>query len=81
VDVAKALSAGIIMEDLDGIKQKGRGRSLNRRLNDFQPVRRLQLYVDYKARLAGLPIHYVKPKNTSSLCPICGGKFLKAIET
>jgi len=76
VDTAKVLDAGVIMEDLNGIKQKDRGRSLNRRLHGFWPVRRLQFYVDYKARLAGLPVHYVNPKGTSSLCPICGSRLV-----
>ncbi|MEM2150747.1 MAG: transposase [Candidatus Bathyarchaeia archaeon] len=40
-------------------------------LEDF---RRLQFYIEYKAKLERLPVAYVKPKHTSSLCPICGGK-------
>ena len=78
VEAARGLGAGIIMEDLKGIKRKRRGRSLNRRLHNFWPARRLQLYVDYKARLAGLPVHYLDPRDTSSLCPVCGGKLVKA---
>jgi len=76
VNTAKELKAGIIMEDLNGIKRRNRGRSLNRRLHGFWPVRRLQFYIDYKAKLAGLSVHYVNPKGTSSLCPECGSKLV-----
>ncbi|MBS7613755.1 transposase [Candidatus Bathyarchaeota archaeon] len=48
-------------------------KRMNRRLHTL-PFRRLQFYIDYKAHLAGLPVIYVDPKHTSSLCPICGGK-------
>jgi len=76
VDTARELRAGIIMEDLNGIKQKNNGRSLNRRLHGFWPVRRLQFYIDYKTKLVGLPIHYVNPKGTSSRCPTCGSRLV-----
>jgi putative transposase len=36
--------------------------------------RRLQFYIDYKAKLNGLPVEYINPRGTSSLCPICGGR-------
>ena len=78
VDTAVKLGAGILMEDLRGIKRKRRGRSLNRRLHNFWPARRLQFYIDYKARLAGLPVYYLNPRGTSSLCPICGGRLVEA---
>jgi putative transposase len=34
----------------------------------------LQNIMYYKASLAGLNVKYVDARNTSSLCPICGGK-------
>ena len=76
VNTAKEFRAGIIMEDLNGIKRRNRGRSLNRRLHCFWPVRRLQFYIDYKARLAGLPVHYVNPRGTSTRCPLCGSRLV-----
>ena len=76
VNTARELKAGIIMEDLNGIKQKNRGKSLNRRLRGFWPVRCLQFYIDYKAKLAGLLVHYVNPRGTSTRCPICGSKLV-----
>ena len=78
VDTAIELAAGIIMENLRGIKRRKRSRLLNRRLHNFWPARRLQFYVDYKARLAGLPVQYLNPRGTSSLCPSCGGRLVEA---
>jgi putative transposase len=49
------------------------GRMLNRRLHTWN-FRKLQFYIEYKAKLEGLPVHYINPKGTSSLCPVCGGK-------
>ena len=61
VESARGLGAGIVMEDLKGIKRKRRGRSLNRRLHNFWPARKLQFYVEYKAKLFGLPVQYLNP--------------------
>jgi putative transposase len=74
VDFAKQHGFGIIMEDLKGIRKRiNKGRMLNRRLHSWN-FRKLQFYIEYKARLEGLPVIYVNPKGTSTLCPICGGK-------
>jgi len=78
VDFAKEHNLGIIMEDLKGMRNRIRyGKNLNRRLHSWN-FRRLQFYIDYKARLEGLPVVYVSPKGTSSLCPVCGGKLRRA---
>ncbi|MCQ5340779.1 MAG: RNA-guided endonuclease TnpB family protein [Candidatus Methanomethylicia archaeon] len=74
INFAKQYGFGIIMEDLKGIRKYiNKGRILNRRLHSWN-FRKLQFYIDYKAKLEGLPVIYVNPKGTSSLCPICGGK-------
>jgi len=46
---------------------------LSRRLHSWN-FARLQFYIDYKARLEDLPVEYVNPRGTSSLCPVCGEK-------
>jgi putative transposase len=57
------------MEDLKGIRKRiNYGRMLNRRLHSWN-FRRLQFYVEYKAKLEGLRVVYVSPRGTSSLCP------------
>ncbi|MEM2240250.1 MAG: transposase [Candidatus Bathyarchaeia archaeon] len=74
VDFTKQHNMGIIMEDLKGIRKRiDRTKNLNRRLHSWN-FRRLQFYIEYKAKLNGLPAIYVNPKGTSSLCPICGGR-------
>jgi len=74
VDFAKEHKMGIIMEDLRRIRKRvNYGRMLNRRLHSWN-FRKLQNYIEYKAGLAGLPVVYVNPRETSSLCPVCGGR-------
>lgn len=73
VDFAKQ-HMGIIMEDLKGIRKRIHyGRMLNRRLHSWN-FRKLQSYIDYKAKLNCIPVEYLNPKHTSSLCPMCGEK-------
>ena len=74
VSEAEKHGFGIVMENLKGMgKRKRYGKRMNRRLHTL-PYRRLQFYIEYKAKLVGLPVIYVNPRGTSSLCPICGGK-------
>lgn len=72
VEFSKENELGIIMEDLKGMKRKiSYSKRINRRLHSL-PYRKLQLYIEYKASLEGLPVIYVDAEYTSSLCPICG---------
>jgi len=76
VTFAEEHGFGIVMENLKGIRRRiNYGKKMNRRLHSWS-FRRLQFYIEYKAKLEGLPVKYVDPKNTSSLCPICGGKLV-----
>ena len=65
----------IILEDLKGIRNRiDYGRRLNRRLHSWN-FRRLQLFIHYKANLNNrMPIFYVNPRDTSKVCPRCGGR-------
>ena len=73
VEFSKEYGFGILMEDLKGIRKRIKRRRMNRRLHSWN-FRRLQLYIEYKAKLNGLPVVYVNPRGTSSLCPTCGEK-------
>jgi putative transposase len=46
-------------------------KPLKRRLNSW-PFRRLQAFIDYKARWIGIPLSYVPARNTSRTCARCG---------
>ncbi|WP_456327857.1 RNA-guided endonuclease InsQ/TnpB family protein [Archaeoglobus sp.] len=74
VEFAKVRGCGIILEDLKGIRKSiNFNRIMNRRLHNWS-FRKLQSYIEYKAKLNGIPVVYVNPKGSSSHCPICGGK-------
>lgn len=74
VNFAKERNLGIIVEDLRGIRKNvNKGKNLNRRLHSWN-FRKLQFFIEYKAKLNGIPVVYVNPRKTSSLCPRCGGK-------
>ena len=73
VDFAKEHNFGIILENLKGIRKNiNKGKNLNRRLHSWN-FRKLQFFIEYKAKLNGIPVVYVNPRKTSSLCPRCGG--------
>lgn len=56
------------MEKLKGIRENMNGSAkLNRRLHAWN-FRKLQMYIEYKANLEGIPVVYVEPKNTSKKC-------------
>jgi putative transposase len=63
----------IIMENLTNIRRNiNYGRKLNRRLHSWN-FRKLQFFIEYKAKLNGSKVFYVNPKNTSKVCSRCGG--------
>jgi len=57
------------MEKLTGIRENFK-KELNRRHS--LPFRKLQKMVEYKAKLEGIEVRYVNPKNTSKTCHRCG---------
>ena len=46
-------------------------KRLKRRLNSWS-FRRLQTFIEYKAKWEGVKVIYTSPKNTSKFCSICG---------
>ncbi|MBE0518245.1 MAG: IS200/IS605 family element transposase accessory protein TnpB [Thermoplasmata archaeon] len=61
----------IVLEDLNGMAARKRGKSLNRRLSSW-PRRKLHSIIEYKAAWNGVPIIKIDPYNSSRRCPICG---------
>jgi len=68
-------NAKVVIENLKHIRNSANGKSKNirRRLNRWN-FRKLQFFIEYKAKWNGLSINYVNAYRTSSLCPICGYK-------
>jgi putative transposase len=61
----------IVLEELTYIrKRRKRSKALNGRLNRWG-FRKLQSIIEYKAKLSGLSVSFVKAKGTSSICPRC----------
>ncbi|MEM4969457.1 MAG: transposase, partial [Nitrososphaerota archaeon] len=62
----------IVMEELEGLREKiDYSRELNRRLHNL-PYRKLQKFIEYKALINGIEVVYVDPNNSSRTCCKCG---------
>lgn len=81
VELAKSQAPiTIVMEELTGIRARtGRGnyskkteRKMNYLLSNFV-FSKLQTAIEYKAHMAGIPVTYISPENTSRKCshPLC----------
>jgi putative transposase len=72
--VAKALDTqrGIALEDLKGIRQRLTVRKPQRARHANWSFAQLRQMIEYKAALAGVPVTWVDPRNTSRTCPKCG---------
>jgi len=71
---AKALGLGIAIEDLKGIRtrcEKTVRRKQRSRLSNWS-FAQLRKFIEYKAKLAGVPLVTVNPRNTSRACFACG---------
>jgi IS605 OrfB family transposase len=74
VTSAKALGLGIAMEDLTDIRSRVEAtvsRAFRRMFGNWS-FAQLRSFVTYKARLAGVPVVFVDPRNTSRTCSACG---------
>jgi IS605 OrfB family transposase len=73
VATAKDTSRGIAVEDLTGIRERLPvwGRDARNKLSGWS-FAQLFAFVVYKARLAGVPVATVDPRNTSRTCAECG---------
>jgi putative transposase len=72
--IGKAKEAGatvIIMEGLNVYKEDKDSKELNGRIHRWS-YSRFQQILEYQAKLHGLNVKYVDPRNTSRICPVCG---------
>ena len=84
VQQAKSQHCGIVMENLKGIRKlyrrgNGQGNEYRSRLNSWS-FYEFQRQVTYKARWEGIPVIFVHPSKTSSVCSICGSQITECAE-
>jgi len=62
----------IVLEKLDGIRNRVRGSKRFNRMISSWPFRQLADFIEYKAARYGIPVLYIDPRGTSKTCPKCG---------
>jgi len=72
VEKAQRTGRGIALEDLEGIRDRVRARKPQRSQLHSWSFYQLRQYIEYKAKLAGVPVVLVDPRSTSRTCPACG---------
>lgn len=71
VDLAYRTKQGIKLEDLKGIRSsRKKSKDINHTLHSWS-FYQLKTFIDYKAKLLGVPIIYVNPCMTSQTCSKC----------
>lgn len=72
--VAKAQGTGraIAIEELGGIRDRATFRKSQRAQLHSWSFHQLRIYIEYKAKLMGVEVIPVDPRNTSRTCPCCG---------
>jgi len=72
VNEAVSQNAGIVMEDLKGVrKTKKQAKSFKYSLHSWSFFQ-LKQFVEYKAKLLGIPVFKIDPRYTSQQCSRCG---------
>jgi len=70
VQKAKANKQAIAIEDLRHIRKRSTVRKSQRNRHSSWAFGQLRAFLEYKARLAGVPLHTVNPRNTSRTCSV-----------
>jgi putative transposase len=69
---ARRTKRAIALEDLHGIRSRVRARKPQRATLSSWSFYQLRAFLEYKAKLAGVRVILVDPRNTSRTCPACG---------
>lgn len=69
---AQDTNRAIALEDLTHLRSRVTVRRRQRATLHSWSFSQLRQYIEYKARLAGVPVVLVDPRNTSRTCPACG---------
>ncbi len=72
VATSKDTGRGIAIEDLNGIRDRITARRPQRATLSSWSFSQLRIFIEYKAKLMGIAIVAVDPRNTSRTCPCCG---------
>jgi putative transposase len=72
VKKAKRTNRAIALEELKGIRSRVRARKAKRSELHSWSFGQLRDFIEYKAKLAGVPVITVNPRNTSRECSRCG---------
>lgn len=74
VSKAKSTNSAIALEDLKGIKERTIVKKCRKKQRDKRNAwsfHQLRLFIQYKAKLSGVPVVIVNPAYTSIMCPKC----------
>jgi len=72
VHEAKNLHAGIVLEDLEGIRETAKSSTQFRYALNSWSYYQLRNFIEYKAKLHGVPVVKIDPRYTSQQCSRCG---------
>ncbi|MCS7124521.1 MAG: transposase [Candidatus Bathyarchaeota archaeon] len=67
----------IVLGNLKGIRQNGKGKIFNRKLNNGFPYHKLSRFIEYKAKWLGIKVIKISERDTSKTCHKCGNKGLR----
>jgi len=71
VEKAVTEGKGIAIEDLTHIRERTPVRKAQRRRHHSWAFSQLRSFLEYKAKLAGIPLVVVDPRYTSKICNVC----------
>ncbi len=72
VSIAKGTERAIVLEDLSGIRSRQKVRRADKQRFGNWAFYQLDNFIDYKAKIAGVPVIHIDPRNTSRTCSVCG---------
>jgi IS605 OrfB family transposase len=71
VETAKGTGRGVALENLKGIRTRTRLHRQQRSRQSNWSFGQLRAFIAYKAKLLGVPVIYVDPRDTSKTCSVC----------
>ncbi len=72
VEKAKGTNRSISLENLTGIRERLTVKKAQRQRLSNWAFYDLKIKIEYKAKLAGVPVIFIDPRNTSRECSVCG---------